>query len=67
MKVERTFVFVDLSGFTKYTANHGDIAAGNLLTKFRAEVREVAAAWAPFCSVATWYIWRSLDPLPVEY
>ena len=29
MKVERTFVFVDLSGFTKYTANHGDIAAGN--------------------------------------
>lgn len=45
MKVERTFVFVDLSGFTKYTANHGDIAAGNLLTKFRAEVREVAAAW----------------------
>ena len=33
----------------------------------RSEVREVAAAWAPFCSVATWYIWRSLDPLPVEY
>ena len=27
----------------------------------------VGAAWAPFCSVATWYIWRSLDPLPVEY
>ena len=21
-------------------------------------------AWAPWCSVATWYIWRSLDPLP---
>ena len=33
----------------------------------RSEVREVAAAWAPFCSVATWYIWRSLDPVPVEY
>ena len=33
----------------------------------RSEAREVAAAWAPFCSVATWYIWRSLDPLPVEY
>jgi DNA-3-methyladenine glycosylase II len=33
----------------------------------RSEVREVAAAWAPWCSVATWYIWRSLDPLPVEY
>jgi len=33
----------------------------------RAEAREVGDAWAPFCSVATWYIWRSLDPLPVAY
>ncbi|MGQ3001794.1 MAG: DNA-3-methyladenine glycosylase family protein [Hydrogenophaga sp.] len=33
----------------------------------RSEIREVANSWAPFCSVATWYIWRSLDPLPVSY
>jgi DNA-3-methyladenine glycosylase II len=33
----------------------------------RAEAREVGEAWAPFKSVATWYIWRSLDPVPVEY
>ncbi|MEP6969525.1 MAG: DNA-3-methyladenine glycosylase 2 family protein [Betaproteobacteria bacterium] len=33
----------------------------------RSEVREVAVAWTPYCSVATWYIWRSLDPLPVAY
>ena len=33
----------------------------------RSEIREVATTWAPFCSVATWYIWRSLDPLPVSY
>ena len=33
----------------------------------RSDAREVAAASAPYCSVATWYIWRSLDPLPVEY
>ncbi len=33
----------------------------------RSDAREVAAAWNPFCSVATWYIWRSLDPLPVDY
>jgi DNA-3-methyladenine glycosylase II len=33
----------------------------------RVEAREVGDAWAPFRSVATWYIWRSLDPLPVEY
>jgi len=31
----------------------------------RAEAREVGEAWAPFRSVATWYIWRSLDPLPI--
>lgn len=30
----------------------------------RAEAREVGEAWAPYRSVATWYIWRSLDPLP---
>ena len=29
----------------------------------RAEAREVGEAWAPFRSVATWYVWRSLDPL----
>ncbi len=33
----------------------------------RSDAREVASAWAPYCSVATWYIWRSLDPLPVAY
>lgn len=27
----------------------------------------IAQAWHPWCSVATWYLWRSLDPLPVEY
>ncbi len=33
----------------------------------RSDAREVADAWAPYRSVATWYIWRSLDPLPVSY
>ncbi len=33
----------------------------------RSEAKEVAAAWAPYRSVATWYLWRSLDPLPVDY
>ena len=23
--------------------------------------------WRPWRSVATWYFWRSLDPIPVEY
>ncbi len=33
----------------------------------RSEAREVAANWEPWRTVATWYMWRSLDPLPVEY
>ncbi len=33
----------------------------------RSDAREVAAAWTPYCTVATWYIWRSLDPMPVAY
>jgi DNA-3-methyladenine glycosylase II len=33
----------------------------------RSDAREVAGAWAPYCTVATWYIWRSLDPVPVEH
>ena len=27
----------------------------------------IAAPWRPWRSVATWYLWRSLDPIPVEY
>jgi len=33
----------------------------------RLQVIELAAAWQPWSSVATWYLWRSLDPVPVEY
>lgn len=28
---------------------------------------DLAQQWKPWRSVATWYLWRSLDPLPVEY
>ena len=30
-------------------------------------MQKIATAWAPWRSVATWYLWRSLDPIPVEY
>jgi DNA-3-methyladenine glycosylase II len=33
----------------------------------RAQAREVGEAWSPYRSVATWYIWRTLDPIPVAY
>jgi DNA-3-methyladenine glycosylase II len=32
-----------------------------------AVIRELAEGWRPWRSVATWYLWRSLDPVPVEY
>ena len=32
-----------------------------------AAMRELALPWQPYRSVATWYLWRSLDPVPVEY
>jgi DNA-3-methyladenine glycosylase II len=32
-----------------------------------AELRAFGDRWRPYRSVATWYLWRSLDPIPVEY
>ena len=31
------------------------------------KMRKLGELWSPYRSVATWYLWRSLDPLPVEY
>ena len=28
---------------------------------------KMSKRWKPYRSVATWYFWRSLDPIPVEY
>ena len=33
----------------------------------RERVLDLGRGWAPWRSVATWYLWRSLDPVPVEY
>jgi DNA-3-methyladenine glycosylase II len=38
---------------------------GAALTKD--DMREIAKPWQPWSSVATWYLWRSMDPVPVEY
>ena len=32
-----------------------------------ATLRDFAERWRPYRSVATWYLWRSMDPVPVEY
>ena len=31
------------------------------------ELEKFRTKWSPWCTVATWYMWRSLDPIPVEY
>jgi adenylate cyclase len=43
MRVPRTFLFVDLTGFTNFTEQNGDDAAGRLLSNFRALTRQVAS------------------------
>ncbi len=38
---------------------------GNDLEK--GQMLAISESWRPWRSVATWYLWRSLDPVPVEY
>lgn len=38
---------------------------GKPLSKLK--ISSIAKRWTPWRSVATWYMWRSLDPVPVEY
>jgi DNA-3-methyladenine glycosylase II len=33
----------------------------------RQQLVDLATRWIPYRSVATWYLWRSLDPVPVDY
>tara|TARA_B100000686_G_C16676485_1_gene909408 strand:- start:368 stop:1012 length:645 start_codon:yes stop_codon:yes gene_type:complete len=40
-------------------------AAGKEMT--REDIEQLAERWKPWRSVATWYLWRSLDPTPVAY
>ena len=34
---------------------------------FEKALRRFKKKWEPYCSVATWYLWRSIDPVAVEY
>ena len=40
--------------------NKGKKISNNTIEKLREK-------WDPWCSVVTWYLWRSLDPVPVNY
>jgi DNA-3-methyladenine glycosylase II len=53
----------------------GDIGVQNAIARLYNDderlpidtMHEIAAVWQPWRSVASWYLWRSLDPIPVEY
>jgi DNA-3-methyladenine glycosylase II len=31
------------------------------------KIEELKKLWSPYATVATWYMWRSIDPVPVKY
>ena len=53
----------------------GDIGVVRTMERLYAEgerldapaLEAIAQPWRPFRTVAVWYLWRSLDPEPVEY
>ena len=53
----------------------GDIGAIRALEKIynkgermtKKEIEEVAKTWKPWRTIATWYLWRSIDPAPGQY
>lgn len=42
----------------------------NYKTKYpppQKKIEELRKLWSPYATVATWYMWRSIDPVPVKY
>lgn len=54
---------LDDTALLKAIAHH--YFSGEPVSRF--EAREVAQAWAPWRTVASWYLWRSMDAAAVEY
>jgi DNA-3-methyladenine glycosylase II len=50
---------IDDIGLQKAVMQHYDVG--------KSDLKEHAERWQPYRSVATWYLWRSLDPIPVAY
>jgi len=51
----------------------GDVGLLNAVRKLvpelkeKDEITEFAKRWSPYRTAASWYLWRTLDPVPVEY
>ncbi len=57
---------VDDIGLQKGVEKHYAINATDARSR-KSELIEIAEKWRPWRTVATWYLWRSLDPVPVAY
>jgi len=61
----------DIGVLRAIALNYADEIAGPELQfsgrQSRQAAAQIAERWRPWRSVATWYLWRSLDPVPVEY
>ena len=61
--------------FANETSHHVLIGVVRMMEKLYAgkkpldqqELLEIGEKWQPYRTVATWYLWRDLDPEPVEY
>ena len=42
-------------------------APGSSHNEDKIKAEEMSQRWVPYRCVATWYFWRSLDPITVEY
>ena len=42
-------------------------AIERLYNKDRSQAKLLSETWRPYRTVASWFLWRSLDPIPVEY
>ena len=53
----------------------GDIGAIRAVEKIynkgqkmkKEQIEEIVKKWKPWRTIATWYLWRSIDPVPVQY
>lgn len=66
-RVDRTFGFIDISGFTTFTDQQGDAASVNALADFRLAVREIASTYG--VRVDKWLgdgaMFVSVNPVPL--
>lgn len=54
-----------IKGFQRAYAGRWKTRVG--LKKWQVRLRREGEKWRPYRSVATWYLWRSLDPVEVQY